>query len=314
MSLRAKAVEEKENRFKALLFGGPGAGKSHFCCSFPETYYIDTEGLDEYEQFREMLTHNKSSFITLHELSDIVDEVRSLLTEKHHYKTLVIDSLTNVFEEMAFAEAHRLSKGGKVDGTEFQRHLTKPKRLLSHLCNMFRRLDMNIIVTTQEKAEYFQSEQIGMIQDIPKSVPYALGTIMNIKMIGNQPTAKFSKTRYKQFSTNELMNLSYREIENRLGQEMFVKEVKQIEIASLEQINILKDLIKLFNVPLETIQTAFTRSKSSCFEDMPADKVNIWIKSLQKKVPNISAEVELEEIISSSNKHRDDDCRSDDHD
>src|ERR1017187_1048630 len=110
MALRAKKPEVKEPRLKALLYADKGTGKTHFCCSLPETYYIDTEGLEDYPHLVRMLRDNGGDLVYLTEMSEIIKEVQELLSTKHSFKTLVIDSISFPYAWLAQSETERLVK------------------------------------------------------------------------------------------------------------------------------------------------------------------------------------------------------------
>src|SRR5689334_14885326 len=106
MALRAKKPEStKTPRLKAMLYAGSGTGKTHFCCSFPDTYYIDSEGLEDYPHFVEMIRNNNGDLIYLTEITEIIKEVKELLSTKHTYKTLIIDSISFPIGWLAQMEA-----------------------------------------------------------------------------------------------------------------------------------------------------------------------------------------------------------------
>ncbi len=175
MALRAKKPVFKQARFKALVYSEPGVGKTHFCCSFPDSYYIDTENLEDYEHFVEMLEKNNSEHVRLNELTDIIKEVKELLSTKHNYKTLIIDSLSFPNGALAALEAERLhNKAPSTEGTEFGANVAKGKRLTFQLGILLSRLDMNVIVTAHQKPKYVKMEQVGDTFDVNDKMLFAL--------------------------------------------------------------------------------------------------------------------------------------------
>ena len=70
-------------------------GKTTACLQFPNAYIIDTEkGTDFYAS-----TINKAKSVVLQSfnIDDIKEEMAALATEKHRYKTLIIDPLTQIY-------------------------------------------------------------------------------------------------------------------------------------------------------------------------------------------------------------------------
>src|SRR6185312_13084296 len=130
MVLRAKKPELQPNRFRGLIYGDKGVGKTHFVLSMPSVYYIDTEGASKYKRFVEMLNQNNSDVVEIFDLQEIINEVKELLTIKHNYKTLVIDSISVPCAHLANLEVDRLTKKAPgTEGTEFGANLAKVKRL-----------------------------------------------------------------------------------------------------------------------------------------------------------------------------------------
>lgn len=165
MALRAKPPVLEPNRFRALIYGNTGVGKTHFVASMPNVYYIDTEGMSKYKKFVDMLKENKSFLIQLFDLQEIINEVKELISVKHDYKTLVIDSISIPCAHLANLEVDRLvKKTPSSEGTEFGANLAKVKRLIFQLGILLSRLDMNVIVTAHEKTKYEKSIEIGKKQ------------------------------------------------------------------------------------------------------------------------------------------------------
>ena len=97
--LKAKAPEEvKPGHIKGMLFGASGAGKTWFALSFPAPYFIDTEGGADLNHYMQRLKVAGGSYMGPSDgacdFDTILAQIQALATEKHPYKTLVIDSIT----------------------------------------------------------------------------------------------------------------------------------------------------------------------------------------------------------------------------
>lgn len=288
MALKGKKPEVTEQRFKALIYGDHGTGKSHFACSFPDTYYIDTEKLQEYNKFVKMLNASNSILCYMNDFHEIINEVKELLSVAHNYKTLVIDSISFPYGLLAQHEIDRLVKASSkpIEGTEFQAHLSKPKRLLFHLGMLLTRLDMNVIVIAHEKSKFQGGEEIGKTFDIGEKIGYSLGTIINLKMIGPKRFAVITKTRYDELPNKETISFDdgYKIITDRFGNEMFSREVKVEKLAEALQIEELNHLIKLLNIPDETIQKWLTSSKCMSLDELSEEVCLKLITACKKKL------------------------------
>ncbi len=251
--LKAKKPIVKEARFKAVIYANRGVGKTHFCCSFPNSYVIDSEGLESHPHFVEMLVSNGSDLSRINDLSDIIAEVKTLLSTKHDYKTLIIDSITFPFHLLANMEAERLAKnsGGKTEGTEFGANMAKAKRQVFELGMLLTRLDMNVIVTAHEKTKYQNGEEIGKVSDVSDKLEYALGSVIHLRRMAKKVFAFIEKSRYTQLPTGESFEFAqgYDLLCERLGKNVFEKQSEPEKLATPEQLDEVDRLIKVLNVP-----------------------------------------------------------------
>jgi len=244
MALRAKKPEVKEARLKALMYANTGAGKTHFCCSIPDTYYIDTEGLEDYPHLVNMLKSNGGELVYLNELSEIIKEVQALLGTKHKFKTLIIDSISFPY--------------------------AKAKRLTFQLGILLSRLDMNVIVIAHEKSKFVDNKDAGKTFDITDKLAYSLGAVLNLRLQGEFRKLFIEKSRYSQLKTGKSLDFDegYSIIKELFGEGIFVREVKPEPFATKEQIAELNRLIALMKVSDETVAKLLTNAKATTMEEM----------------------------------------------
>src|SRR5690606_26555919 len=74
-----------------------------------------------------------------------------LLSERHDFKTLVIDPLTIVYNDL-------LDKAAEEVGTDFGKHKGPADRKIKHLLNLLLRLDMNVIITSHAKPNWVRAK------------------------------------------------------------------------------------------------------------------------------------------------------------
>lgn len=294
MLLRAKKPIIKEARFKTVIFGNRGVGKTHFCCSFPNTYYIDTEGLEAHPHFVEMLINNGSDLARINELSEIIAEVKMLLSTKHDYKTLVIDSITFPFHLLSNMEAERLAKKSKGDteGTEFGANMAKAKRQVFELGMLLSRLDMNIIVVAHEKAKYQNGEEIGKMSDVNEKMEYALGSVINLRRVGKNVKAFIDKSRYKQLPSNEFIDFDngYEILCDKFGKVIFTKESEAETLATKDQLEEAKRLIKVLSVPEEWLNKRVAACRAASIDQLTEkdmkELIDVMLSRLNEKESN----------------------------
>lgn len=289
MALRAKKPVVQEARFQAVVYSNRGVGKTHFCCSFPNSYYIDTEGVEKFPHFVEMLKNNGSDLVRLNDISEIVKEVKELLSTKHDYKTIIIDSITFPFHLLANMEAERLAKYAKApddDGTGFGKNLAKAKRLTFELGMLLTRADMNCIITAHEKTKYEKNVEIGKTSDVNEKLEYSLGTVINLRRMGEKVKAYIEKSRYPELKTHEFIDFDngYETLCDRLGKKLFEREVKPEDLATSEQITEFNRLIEVLNVPEEIVQKYIINARATTVDQMNKEIMQKTIQHLLNKV------------------------------
>ncbi len=284
MALRAKTPVLEPNRLRGIIFGDKGTGKTHFSLSMPNVYYIDTEGATKYEQFVDMLKKNNSVV----DLNEIINEVKDLLTIKHDYKTLVIDSISVPCGLLANLEVDRLVRQSKmpIEGTEFGANLAKVKRLTFQLGILLSRLDMNVIVTAHEKTKFEKSLEVGKVEDVNEKLGYCLGSVFHLQLMGSSRKLIVKKTRYKEFKTNEVIDFDdgYSLFKQRLGEEIFVRKATNEVLATKEQIAELNRLITAVNYPDEKVQKWLSSCQATSLDEMKAENIDKCINLLKSLV------------------------------
>lgn len=294
MVLRAKKPESQPNRFRAVIFGAPSAGKSHFVCNLPDVYYIDTENLQKYKKFRDMLDKNGGHIISLNDMNDIINEVKELLSTKHNYKTLVIDSISVPCGHLANLEVDRLVKASvkPIEGTEFGSNVAKPKRLTYHLGMLLARLDMNVVVTAHEKAKFEGNHEIGKLPDVSDKLAHLLGTTIHVQNAGGKRIGKVIKSRYDEIKDGEVISFEngYETLKKRFGEDVFSRESIVEKLSTKEQLSEFSRLINLCKITEETQQKWLTKFSSNSFDEI--SEVNA-----QKIIDHLKSQVKGEENV-----------------
>lgn len=103
-------------KYKFLIYGEPGAGKSTFASHFPDAIFIPTEpGLNFLECAT--ITDDNGEPMIAKSWTDIKDAVRMLCTETHPYKTIVIDTIDNAWEFCSLHTLKELNLKHESDGS-----------------------------------------------------------------------------------------------------------------------------------------------------------------------------------------------------
>jgi hypothetical protein len=239
--LKAVAPKAAEpSKPKILIFGKPGVGKTWGALDFPNVYYVDTEGGANLPQYTKKLEASGGSYFGVGQGSqnfeEVIEQVKALATESHDYKTLVIDSISELMILYVAAQSEKMMKAGadmtKTFGAEKKPAVAYVRQLVSWLA----KLDMNVILVAHEKAEWANEKQIGVTFDAWEKLEYILHLCLNISKEGPSRKARVRKTRLEGFPDGTCFDWSYIEFAKRYGKEIMEKKSVAIELATPEQI------------------------------------------------------------------------------
>lgn len=278
MALRAVKPKNVEKRLKALFYGSAGVGKTTAAIQFPKPYLIDTEKGAENTQYVKLLEEVGGAIFQTSDFEELINEVKSLLTEKHEYKTLVIDPLTTLYNDL-------LDKAATKVGTDFGKHYGEANKEMKHLLNLLLRLDMNVIITSHAKNEYGQNLAVlGQTYDCYKKLDYLFDLVFEIQKRGKERVALVKKTRVEGFPEGDVFPFNYEEISNRYGKEILEKDAEEIRLATKEQVSEINRLIDLLKVPEETIGKWKKKAESESFDEMNFEYIHKCIEFLKKQI------------------------------
>lgn len=279
MALRGKQPKAVETRLKALFYGTAGAGKTTAAIQFPAPYLIDTEKGAVHAQYLEQLEKSGGAVFQTSDFDELITEIKSLLSEKHQYKTLVIDPLTILYNDL-------LDKAAIKVGTEFGRHYSEANKKIKHLLSLLLRLDMNVIITAHSKNEYGDGMVVlGQTFDCYKKLDYLFDLVFEIQKRGKERVGIIKKSRIKAFPDGETFPFNYQEIAKRYGAEVLEKECAPELLASPESIKRLNELIELLKVDQETIDKWLSKAEANSFDEMKDESIKKCIKFLSDKLP-----------------------------
>ena len=207
--LRARKPEAVQKRLKLFMFGPAGVGKTTAAIQFPNSYIIDCErGVENYDK---LVTSSGSAVFQSNDIHEVIGEVKALLTEKHDYRTLVIDPITTVYNDL-------LDKCELKVGADFGRHYGAANKEMKRLANLILALDMNVVITAHAKTEYGQNlTKLGYTFDGWRQLDYWFDLVIELNKKGKKRSAHVVKTRLEQFPDDDMFEWSYDAIKKRYG-------------------------------------------------------------------------------------------------
>ena len=280
--LRAKKPEAVTKRLKLFMFGPAGVGKTTAAIQFPNSYIIDAErGAENYDK---IITASGSVVFQTTDIQDVIQEVKSLLTVKHDYRTLVIDPITPLYNDL-------LEKCENQVGADFGRHYGAANKTMKRLANLIMALDMNVVITAHAKTEYGQNfSKLGYTFDGWRQLDYWFDLVIELQKKGKKRFGKVAKTRLEQFPDDDTFEWSYEAIRKRYGADMLEKEASVVKLAAPEQVAQLKDLLAVVRLPEGTTDKWLAKAGVDVWEDMSADTIAKCIDYVKNKLPgNVAA-------------------------
>src|SRR3982751_3580661 len=221
--LRAKKPEAVTKRLKLFMFGPAGVGKTTAAIQFPNSYIIDCErGAENYDK---IISASGSVVFQTTDIQDVIAEVKSLLTEKHDYRTLVIDPITTLYNDL-------LDKCEAQVGSDFGRHYGAANKEMKRLANLIMALDMNVVITAHAKKEYGDNLRVlGQTFDGWRQLDYWFDLVIELSKKGKKRMARVVKTRVETFPDEEVFEWSYEAIKQRYDVNMLEKEAQAVQLA-----------------------------------------------------------------------------------
>jgi len=293
--LKGKKPEEKEKRLKMFVYGSAGVGKTTAALKFPKSYIIDTEhGTDFYAK-----TINAANSVVLHSLNpdEIKEELKALLTEKHPYKTLIIDPVTQVYNATQEKWSRIFEKHAKsTKDAEIQdfgmRYWGKVKSDFKAVQRLMLALDMNVIITAHQKDVYGNGMQkLGVGPDSMKGDEYLFDIVFRIDRVGGKLMAYKIKERSEPMDSPKFPNefeWSYENFVKFYGKEIIEKEAKPMAMAAKTDIDRLNKLIEIVKIEDSDIQKWLTKANVDSFEEFTKEQINASIEFVTKKLKQLN--------------------------
>lgn len=289
--LLAKDPKKAEpSKPKMLLSGIYKVGKTWFSLGFPNVYYVDSEKGADRDHYTDRLKAGGGVYLGPEDGSldpeILIGQVRALATEKHGYKTLVIDSITKIFNHIIAKEKDRLLSAGKKD--EFGTSKKPAVAFMNRLLLWTTRLDMSVIFIAHEKAEYGvvsgERTEIGKTADVHEKLPYELDLWLHAAKRGPQRLVTVRGSRLQGFPEGEEFNMDYQEFATRYGKSVIEKDAAPIQLCSPEQVAEINRLVELLKIERETTDKWLDKAGADTFADFNTTQAEKTIAALTAKL------------------------------
>lgn len=288
-AIKPQDVEPK--RIKMLVFGKAGVGKTWTALSFPNCYYIDTEGGASRPQYMERLAKSGGAYFGREQGSGdfhrVIEEVKTLATEKHDYKTLVIDSFSKLFSSEIAQAIDGMIKQKKDITNTYGSEKKKAVSMSKTLLDWVDRIDMNVILICHEKPLYSDDKNksiIGTTFDGWDKIDYELDLAVNISRQGGSYYANIAKSRVEDFKYGGQVPWSYKSFSELYGKDIIEKDSEAIELATPDQMSELKELLGKWTPPEGWVAGTLEAAKAEKFSEVDKNKMSKILEYINNKL------------------------------
>jgi len=285
--LKAKPPVGKTKRAKIILSGRAGVGKTYFALDFPSCYYIDVEGSAERDHYAQKLAKAGGVYFGQDEGSQdyetVIEEIVTLATVEHEYKTVVIDSFSKLYATAAGIAEEKV-------GSDFGRDKKEANRPTRRLIRWIDRLDMNVILICHQADKWgkdAKGEQsvIDTTFDGMKRLEYELDLWIEIIKEGKSRKGRVRKSRLLGFVEGERFELDYKDFAERYGKKLINADHQVThQTATPEQASNLITLCRDAGIPTTTISKWCEKAGVESAELLPPDVMSKCIEYAEGRI------------------------------
>jgi hypothetical protein len=256
---------------------------------FPRPYYIDAEGGARLGHYQAKLLKSGGVYFGpedgANDFNSVVEQIKALATEKHEFQTLVIGSITKLYQTAIAQEAERL---GDKDGFGASK---KPAiKQLRSMFNWIMRIDMNVVLEAHEVIEWGknpkndQREEIGQNPDVWEKVVYEMDLVLRLEKHGMSRYAIPKKSRLLGFPEGDRFACDYEAFADRYGRDFIQAPVVPIELATPEQVADIVTLLDILKIEESALEKIMKKAGAENWSELSTAQAADTIAWLRGKV------------------------------
>lgn len=273
-----------------LVSGPPKTWKSRLALQFPQPYYVDTESGVTQPHYMQDLINSGGVYMGQAQGSQnfptVIEEVRWLQTNKHEYKTFVLDSLSYISNLGFDMEESRMMDAGKK--IEFASNRKPTMRQVRRFFALLNNLDMTKIIICHQKGKWEgegeERKQTGWTFDGWEKLEYILDLWCESRRVGKEAAMTVRATRYKQFPLGTEIPMNYKDFAKFYGENVMDKASVPIVLITADQIADIKRMTAMLKMTEDDIDKEVTKHKVQEIEDLPKDAADAFIGLLNDKI------------------------------
>lgn len=291
MALRAKAPEAKSKRVKMMVFGPPAVGKTTAAINWPNAVIIDMEkGTDNYSE-----TINKAGSVVFQTTNpdEVKEEIKTLMTEKHNYTTIVLDPVTILYNAIQEKWTRIFTKYADTEkATELQdfgfRYWAKVKSDYKAIMRMLLACDLNVILTAHQKDLYGEGmKKVGLGADSMKGDEYIFDYVFQLTKDQKDKRIALTKKERAEIGKNKFpaeFEWSYANFLIYYGKDAIERPATPVPLASPEQVGEVKRLLGIVKVDESWESDCLEKADVDSWDELTGEKIAKAIEFLTKKL------------------------------
>lgn len=289
MALRAKPPQITDpKRAKILVSGDAGVGKTFFSLQFPKVYYMDVEHGAERRQYQQLLIDSGGQYFSKEQgltgFDEVIKELQALATENHDYKTVVIDSFTKLYNDVA-ADAEM------VVGSDFGRDKKEANKPARQLIRWIDKIDMNVVLICHSKLDYGNKLPDGSpsttFDGYPKT-SYELDLWLEIV----NKSFVVRKSRIESFGEGSVFPREYKRFAELFGAQSIEREVHTLTLANRSEIQAAQSLAKGLRYDDKQIEKFYKKCDVDDWSEMSKEQIRSLITYMEKEIDKLSKGVD----------------------
>jgi hypothetical protein len=215
----------------------------------------------------------------------VIEQMQALATEKHPYKTFIVDSITKLYQT-AIANEQEILGEKDAFGASQKPAIAGMRRLV----NWAQKLDMNIWFVAHEMAEWGadpksgQRTEIGRVPDVWDKLIYELHLTIQAVKRGPARIAIVKKSRLLGFPDLDQFPLEYDDFAKRYGKDYIESATHQITFATAEQIAEITRLLSVVKTTEQEIEKVWTKAGVESWNELSTEQATATVAWLKKKL------------------------------
>jgi len=209
----------------------------------------------------------------------LIEEIRTLRSVKHDFKTLVFDSLTPFYFDL-------LEKAEVKVGSEYGKHYGEANKEMRRLVNLMMGLDMNIVITAHSKPVYGDDMKILSVTfDGWKKMEFVFDLVLELRR--GSPTQRYAcvkKTRIDSFPDGETFEWTREALGERYNLKDMERSATVVKVATPQQVKEIETLTGMMTDGNEFVGKCLSKAGVDTLADLTTEQATKMVAHFTKAI------------------------------